>query len=347
MNFGIAFGLAAALSLSLTPVVRRFALAKGIVDHPSEARKIHAAPVAYLGGVAIYLAFVIPVLASMQLTRQLLGLLGGITLLLIVGVIDDIKRLSPWVKLCWQIVAAGITLAGGIGITALTNPFGGQIALDAGRFAVNLGEWRFHITPIANSLSILWMVGLINALNFLDGLDGLASGTSVISSFIIFLLAIKVDQPEVALLAIILTGATLGFLPYNSFPAKIFMGDGGAYFLGLTLALLAIYSGGKVATAFLVLGFAILDSIWAVIRRLGARSSPFRADRKHLHHLLLEVGLSQRLAVLVLYLLSLIFGLVALASDSYAKLVTMVVLVVLMVIMTVGLIFISWRRGGS
>ena len=342
-----AFAAAVLISLAATPTVRRFALAKGIVDHPSESRKIHDRPVAYLGGVAIYAAFVIPVLAFMQPTRQLAGLLLGISLLLVVGVIDDAKGLNPWTKLVWQIVAAGVTLAGGIGITSLTNPFGGTIALDWGRFPVELAGLSFHITPIANALSILWMVGLINAMNFLDGLDGLASGTSVISGFILFLLAVKVGQPEVALLSVILTGAALGFLPYNSYPAKIFMGDGGAYFLGLTLALLAIYSGGKLATAFLVLGFAILDSLWAVIRRLSARSSPFKADRQHLHHLLLAAGLSQRLAVLVLYLLSLAFGLVALAGNSLTKLITMVVLALLMVAITVTLLIVSWRKNKS
>ena len=342
-----AFTAAVLISLAATPLVRRFAVTRGIVDHPSESRKIHREPVPYLGGVAIYLAFVMPVLAFMQPTRQLISLILGISLLLIVGVIDDIRGLSPWVKLAWQVAAAGVTLAGGIGITALTNPLGGSIALDWGRFPVEVAGLRFHITPIANALSVLWMVGLINAMNFLDGLDGLASGTSVISGFILFLLALKVGQPEVALLSVVLTGAALGFLPYNSYPARIFMGDGGAYFLGLTLALLAIYSGGKLATAFLVLGFAILDSVWAVIRRVSARSSPFKADRQHLHHLLLEAGLSQRLAVLVLYLLSLSFGLVALAGSSLAKLITMVVLAVVMAIITVTLLIISWRKNKS
>lgn len=344
MTYFYAFIIATTISALLTPLVRRFALAKGIVDWPSEERKIHGQPVAYLGGVAIYVAFVATTLLYLQPSRQLVGLLAGITLLLAVGVVDDWRGLSPWVKLVWQIVAAGITLAGGIGITTITNPLGGAIALDAGRFAVELGGWQFHITPLANLLSILWMVGLINAINFLDGLDGLASGVSVISAATLFLLAISVQQPEVALLSIILAGSALGFLPYNSYPAKIFMGDGGAYFLGLTLALLAIYSGGKLATAFLVLGFAILDSVWAVLRRLYGRSSPFKADRRHLHHLLLDAGLSQRLAVLVLYLLSIIFGLVALASDSFAKLVTLIILIAAMMVITAILVYLSWRR---
>lgn len=346
MNYLLAFGLALTISVLLTPWVKKLAFAIGAVDLPAEARKIHSQPIARLGGLAIFVAFVATVLLNLPLNRPLLGLLAGITLLLVVGVLDDIHDLSPWVKLGWQVVAAGLTLAGGIGITSITNPLGGSIDLSAGRFAVDISGLHFHITPIANALSILWMVGLINAMNFLDGLDGLASGVSIIAALVIFLVSISpgVAQPEVAMLAIILAGATLGFLPFNSYPARIFMGDGGAYFLGLTLALLAIYSGGKLATASLVLGFAILDGVWAVLRRVFGRRSPFKSDRGHLHHLLLEAGLSQRLAVLTLYVLSLIFGVVALSSGSFAKLVTLIVLASVMAALTASLIYITYRK---
>lgn len=346
MSYLLAFALAMGISMLLTPVVKRLAFAIGAVDRPVLSRKIHTKPIARLGGVAIFAAFLIPVLIFLPLSRPLLGLIGGITLLLVIGVIDDVKGLSPWVKLFWQFVAASVTLAGGIGIYNLTNPLGGVIALDWGRFAVDLGWWRFHITPVANLLSLLWMVGLINAINFMDGLDGLAAGVSGIAAFIIFLLSISagVDQPEVALLAIVLVGATLGFLPYNFYPARIFMGDSGAYFLGLSLALLAIYSGGKLATATLVLGFTILDGIWTVLRRLYRRTSPFKADRGHLHHLFLDAGFSQRVAVLTLYGFSIIFGLVALGGNSFSKLVTLGVLVVIMTLLTLTLLVISLKR---
>ncbi len=345
MIYFAAFLAAAGLSAAVTPLVRRYALEHHIMAEPGE-RKIHLLPVPYLGGVAIFLGFVVPALIFLPLDRRFLALILGIFILVVVGVVDDIKTIKAHYKLLWQIVAAMVVLAGGIGIIQINNPFGGTIDLTVGRFAVNVWRLHFHIAPLANLLSIAWMVGLVNAINFLDGLDGLACGVSAIAGLVMFLLSIgpKVNQPEVALLAIIMTGAALGFLPYNFFPARIFMGDGGAYFLGLTLALLAIYSGGKLATASLVLGFTIFDTIWAVMRRLYHRTSPFKPDRGHVHHLLLEAGFSQRSAVLTLYAVALLFGLVAVSSGSFAKLVSLVVLFVLMTAATGYLTALSWRK---
>jgi UDP-GlcNAc:undecaprenyl-phosphate GlcNAc-1-phosphate transferase len=244
----------------------------------------------------------------------------------------------------FQFLAAAVALAGGIGITEITNPFGGTIDLTSGRFPVDLMGFEFHITPIANLISLLWMVGLANTINFLDGLDGLASGVSGIAAVVIFLLAAgpRVDQPLVALLAIILAGAAFGFLPYNFYPARVFMGDSGAYFLGLALALLAMYSGAKLATAALVLGFPIVDALWAATRRLARRKSPFRADREHFHHLLIDAGMSQRQAVLTLYAVAIAFGTVALLVGSFAKLVALIVLTFLMAIAIAFLILRKW-----
>ncbi len=343
MMYLLPFLIAAALSFFATPLVKRLALRIGAIDQPG-GRKIHLHPVAYLGGLAIFIGFILPTLAFLPISRRLVALLIGVTLLLIVGVVDDIRGLSPWVKLPWQIVAAAIVLCGGIGITAITSPLGGSIDLSYGRFAVEWGSLRFHITPIGNLLSILWMVGLINVINFLDGLDGLACGISAIAGLIMFLLSLQVNQPETALLAIILTGAALGFLPFNFNPARIFLGDGGAYMLGLTLALLAIYSGGKLATAGLVLGFTIFDGVWAVVRRLYHRRSPFKADRHHFHHLLLDIGFSQRRAVLTLYGISLLFGLIAVRSDSFTKLVSFIILLFVMAITTSILVAVNMRR---
>jgi UDP-GlcNAc:undecaprenyl-phosphate/decaprenyl-phosphate GlcNAc-1-phosphate transferase len=344
MMYLLGFGLAFALCAGLTPLIRRFALAHGIVDHPSEERKIHRVPVAYLGGAAIFAAFAITALLLEPMSRQFAALLLGCGVLVVVGVIDDIRGLSPWVKLVWQFVAAGIALAGGIGITEITNPFGGVIKLDEwGRTEVIVGDFQFHITPIANALSLLWMVGLANTINFLDGLDGLAAGVSGIAAVVMFALSVgpHVDQPATALLAIILAGAAFGFLPQNFFPAKIFMGDSGAYFLGLVLAMLAVYSGAKLATALLVLGVPIVDSLWVVTRRLMHRTSPFQADRRHFHHLLLDAGLSQRQAVLTLYAIVAAFGGLALIMSSFSKLLAMAGLAVFMV---VSLVILPRRR---
>ncbi|MDB5179028.1 MAG: undecaprenyl-phosphate N-acetylglucosaminyl 1-phosphate transferase [Patescibacteria group bacterium] len=346
MNYLLGFGLAFAVSAVATPLVRRYALAHGVMDQPSEARKIHKRPVAYLGGVAIFVGFALAVLALAPLNRQLAALLVGCAILVVVGIVDDKRGLSPWTKLAWQFVAAGVALAGGIGITSITNPLGGTIDLSWGRTNFELLGVHFHIMPIANALSLIWMVGLANTVNFLDGLDGLACGVSGIAALVMFAVAVgpEVHQPAVALLAIVLAGAALGFLPYNFFPARIFMGDSGAYFLGLVLAMLSIYSGAKIATAALVLGFPIIDALWAATRRLARRTSPFRADRQHFHHLLIDAGMSQRQAVLTLYAVAGVFGTVAVMADSMAKLVAMGVLVASMAAAIGGLIWRDWSR---
>lgn len=334
MIYLVPFLAALATSLILTPQIRKYAIKHNIMAMPGE-RKIHKEPVAYLGGVAIFLGFLIPALAFLPTSRRFISLIIGVSLLVIVGVIDDMKPISPWIKLGAQIVAALIVLAGGIGIQYITNPLGGVIDLTAGRFAVEVAGGVYHITPIGNLLTVLWIVGMVNVVNFMDGLDGLAAGVSAISAFVLFVLSIgaNVHQPEVAILAIITVGWQ-GFLPYNFFPAKIFMGDGGAYFLGVILALLAIYSGGKLATAGLVLGFAIFDGLWAVIRRLLNKRSPFSPDRHHIHHLLLDAGMSQRAAVLTLYGVSASFGALALLGNAQVKAVGFVLLILIMVIAT-------------
>ncbi len=344
MNYVLAFAMAFGIALLLTPLVRRFALSRGILDRP-EARKVHSEPIARLGGVAIFIAFIVTTVVFLPVDRELATLLIGCTILAGLGVVDDMRGLSAWTKLGVQIVAAGIVLSGGIGISSITNPFGGVFDLSFGRFAAHIGSFSFHITPIANALSILWMVGLINTINFLDGLDGLACGVSSITALMLFLLAISagVNQPIVAILAIVLVGATLGFLPYNFYPAKIFMGDTGAYFLGLTLALISMYSGGKLATVGLVLGFAIIDALWAAVRRISRGGHPFRPDREHLHHLLLQVGLSQRVAVLGLYLMALVFGTVALVSNSFYKLISLIILLAVMVTLIASLVRLTRR----
>ncbi len=338
MNYGLAFVVATGLSLAITPLVRRLALRLGAIDRPTGGRKLHARPTARLGGLAVAVAFVASILIFVPIDRRLVGLLAGAVVILAIGAIDDLRGLKPWVKLAGQFAAAGLTLAGGIGISAITNPFGHSLALDWGRFALHLGSLRFHITPIANLLSLIWIVGLINVINFLDGVDGLAGGVSAIAAFILFLLALSVHQPLVAVMALVLAGSALGFLPYNFAPASIFLGDSGAYFLGLILALLAIYSGGKLATAFLVLGFTIIDGLLTVLRRIYHRNSPFKADRTHLHHLLLDYGLSQRQTVLALYLLSLVFGLVALLASALIKLIAVIVLALLVTILVTSLL---------
>lgn len=330
---------AAILSLCLTPLVRRFAVDRGVVDKPN-ARKIHTKPIARLGGVAVIISFCI-LLGIVLVTNpqrlhfsdstlfgidtNLIGVLLGIALLCIVGIIDDVKGMSPWLKLAGHFCAALLVVAFGIKIWWLHNPITG--------IDITLGGWTYVIVP-------LWIVLIINVVNWLDGVDGLATGVGAIASVILFFLARdpEVNQPATALLAIILAGALVGFLPYNFNPATIFLGDVGSMFIGFMLAICAIISGGKFATAALVLGFPILDAMWVVIRRIVRGQPIWHADRRHLHHRLLDAGLSQRSVVIGLWALSAILGSIALYSRTHTKFITGLVLVALMVIIGLSLV---------
>lgn len=332
------------LSYFLTRFFRFLAPKIGAIDYPDE-RKIHKTPVARLGGIALFISFFILVFSLTSLDKHLIGLFIGAFILLTFGIIDDIWRLKPYQKLLGQILAVLVIVASGIGINFITNPFGGVILLDTLKIPLTLFGTTYHITFWADLFTLFWVLVLINAVNFLDGLDGLASGVSGISAFIIFLLSLSPDvsQPQTALLALVLAGVAFGFLPLNFYPAKIFMGDSGSMFLGFTLAVLAIFSGGKVATALLILGLPILDVFWAVIRRLLKGKSPFEADKKHLHHEILKSGLSQRKTVLLIYSITLIFGLLALISQSFNKLIGLILLFSFVVILISFLYFLDSR----
>jgi UDP-N-acetylmuramyl pentapeptide phosphotransferase/UDP-N-acetylglucosamine-1-phosphate transferase len=187
---------------------------------------------------------------------------------------------------------------------------------------------------------------MINVINFLDGLDGLASGISLIATIILYFLAIKpeVNQMSMSVLAIVLAGALIGFLPFNFYPAKVFLGDSGSQVLGFLLATFAIISGGKLATAFLVLGVPILDVVWVIARRVLAHKPVYQADRFHLHHRLLEAGLQHRGAVLLLYTISAAFGLIALETQTLGKLIAAIVLTAIMVLGGIVLVTLAARK---
>lgn len=332
------------LTLLLTPLVRRYALAHQIVDQPG-GRRINMAPIPRLGGVAIVAAFwlvilLITVLAPDKLNftgdrllgidRNLFGVLLGSLILVTAGIIDDIRGLTPAQKLVAQVLAASCVPLFGIHIQWLAHPLGGP--------DIQLPR------VIDTGLIIVWIVGLINVVNWLDGLDGLATGLSTIAALILFFLSLApfVNQSATALLAIVVFGAGLGFLPYNFFPAKIFLGDSGSMFLGFLLAIMAVISGGKLATAGLVLGIPILDAAWVILRRLAAGQKPWKADRKHLHHRLLDAGLNQKQTVILYWTFSALVGAIALGSRAYGK--TMTGLAMLGVMIILGLILVELER---
>lgn len=309
----IAFIVSAIVVLISTPIVKTLGLTSGRFDIPDD-RKVHQRPMVRLGGVSIFLG----TLAALLLVWMLGGFgilpphkeyeiwgvtVGGLAFFLI-GLADDLYSLSPVVRLVLQASIASCAWLVGVQIAFLTIPFVGITQLP------DVVSWIF---------TVLWLVGMANAINWIDGLDGLAAGVSGIAAVVMLIVSLFMNQPAAALIVAALAGGALGFLRYNFNPAQIFMGDGGAYYMGFTLAgvgvigLLKSVTTVAVLLPFLILAVPILDMSAVIIDRLREGKSPFIADKRHLHHRLLQAGLSHRLTVLFIYSLTLWLGSLALA----------------------------------
>ncbi|NLK39006.1 MAG: undecaprenyl/decaprenyl-phosphate alpha-N-acetylglucosaminyl 1-phosphate transferase [Clostridiales bacterium] len=317
------------LSFATTPAVRVLAYKIGAIDIPADKRRMHKHPVPRIGGLAIFIAFVATTLVFCTYDATLTAIWIGGTILVALGLLDDVLRINAWVKLFVQIIAALIALSLGVKIEHFNL---------AGNY-INLGNWSFVIT-------MLWIVGLTNAVNFIDGLDGLACGVSTISSLSLLVVTLRVGEPSFALLTAILAASCLGFLPFNSNPAKIFMGDTGALFLGFSLAVISISGVFKthMILSFMIpiaiFGFPIFDTLYAVIRRLLHGKSPFCADRGHLHHRLVDMGFGQRQSVRILYAVCGILGIsgIMLTQEHLYK-STLMIIVALIIFAVYFLIF--------
>ncbi len=338
------------LAILFTWLVRKYALQKNIVDkaNNSNTRKIHKIDTPLLGGMAIYLSILVVTLTYALFSDRLIGgylmpkylwaiFIGG-GLLMIGGYLDDKFNLRPSQQIIWPLLAVVVVIAGGIGVSFITNPIGGTFDLETIKIKLfQIGDIPYHLMLWADIFGFFWLMGMMYTTKFLDGLDGLVSGITTIGACVLFFLSInqEVAQPETALLAVILAGAALGFLFFNFHPAKIFLGEGGSLFTGFMLGVLSIISGAKIATALLIMGIPILDVIWVIVRRLFIeRKSPFStSDKKHLHFRLLDIGMSHRQAVLLLYLISIIFGVVALVFSGKEKLIALIGLIAFMVLL--------------
>lgn len=325
-----AFLIALMVSWMITPWYRRLAWRLGIVDKPN-ARRVNEVPVASGGGLVIIIAFWIAIWLTGTKHPALPGLAIGSLIIGATGWIDDRWDLRPRTKLIGQILAALAVVANGTVIHFATNPFGGMIYL--GWFGI--------------PLTILWIVAVINMFNFIDGLDGLAAGVAVIACLPLFTVAHELGYGFIALLLLALAGSTLGFLRYNFNPASLFMGDTGAMFLGFMLSALSVEGALKgaatvaLAVPVLILGLPVIDTVFSVVRRFRNGVPVYQADRGHLHHRLLDLGLSQRQAVLLLYGWALAFGsLGILLVQAPPGMATFLVLVVL------GLLFSLASRWG-
>ena len=316
--------LALIISLILVPFVAKLAIKIGAVDKPNE-RKVHTKIMPRMGGLAIYLSFFAVLFLSHEM--QHIGLLIGGTVLVLVGIIDDKTDMPAKIKLLGQIFAACIVVAAGVRVEFMTNFILGGV---------------FPLYIFSVPFTVLWIVAITNAVNLIDGLDGLAAGTSIIAAATMAISGYATGQTEMASMALILIGASLGFLKYNFHPAKIFMGDTGSMFLGYNLSVLAIMGFTKsftvlsLVTPILVLAIPILDTLFAIIRRKMNNKPIFKPDKNHLHHCLLNYGFSHRNTVLIIYAVSAVLALCGLIMTYLNPAQGMCLLVVISVIIIYG-----------
>ncbi len=319
-----AFVIAFLIALLVMPAVILLAKKTGAMDAPN-ARKVHKKPIPRIGGLGIYAGFIAAIIfvaikfgLDGEQVKETIGLVVSGSLIVALGLFDDYKNLPAKVKLLGQIGAAAVlVMVFGVRIDFVTDPFGDYLYLDS----------------LAIPVTMFWLVGLTNTVNLIDGLDGLAAGVASIASFTILLIALEQDFILVAVLTAALAGAAVGFLKYNFHPAKIFMGDTGSMFLGFMLAGISVTGAVKsVATIALIvpifaLGLPILDTTFAIVRRVRGGVPIFKPDKGHLHHRLLSVGFTQRQAVLLMYVISALFGLSAIALTAVSCQIAALILI--------------------
>jgi UDP-GlcNAc:undecaprenyl-phosphate GlcNAc-1-phosphate transferase len=355
LAFGLIFALAFVLSLGLAPLSRWLGERLHLVAVPGGRRR-HSRPVSRIGGLPIYVAFCSAVIAAqflvsdwlhplsvvpaaLQIVRfdpkeiiRLAGLLLGGTFIFLVGLYDDWRELPPLPQYIAQLVAAAIAVLFLILIEYVNNPFTGRQTPD----------FPYVVTV---TISLFWLGLMMNTVNWLDGLDGLAAGVVAIACMVLFLNAVfRLDPPQysVAVLPAALLGATLGFLPFNFSPARIFLGSSGAFFLGFTLGVLSIIGGAKMASILLAMGLPLLDVAWQITSRLLRGQNPALGDRGHLHFRLADMGLSQRQIVVGYYLFCALFGGLTLLISS--RLYKFIALLVMILICVAAFVWLARRR---
>ncbi len=312
----LALFVSLAVSFALTPAVKWLAVKIGAVDVPKDKRRMHDHPIPRLGGLAIFIGFVAAVLLFADVDRALRGILLGACVIVAVGVVDDSHPLGPGIKFILQIVAALIAVGHGVLIQAVANP-------------LPWGDpyWGFGIMAVP--ITVIWIVAVTNSVNLIDGLDGLADGVSTIAAMTMLIIALLMGSMEMATLCAALAGGCLGFIPYNRNPAKIFMGDTGATFLGYILAtvsvtgLFKLYAIISFIVPFIILGFPIFDTTSAFLRRILKGQNPMKPDRSHTHHKLIDMGMNQKQAVATLYMVAGVLGLCAvmIVTSGYVKVI--------------------------
>ncbi len=306
----VALLVSGVLSFILSPIAKKTAYKIGAIDVPKDDRRMHKEPIPRLGGLAVFFAFLVTVLLLVPMNRELQGILLGAVIIVVLGVIDDSVSLPAMVKFVVQIFAALVVVYHGTRIDVISNV---NIFSDTAYFS--LGGWGIPVT-------VFWIVAITNAVNLIDGLDGLSVGVCTIASISLLIISAILSELTLVVIMAALAGACLGFLPYNINPAKMFVGDTGATFLGFILATMSIQGTFKTyailsfAVPFLVLGLPIFDTAFAICRRLLHGQSPMHADRGHVHHRLIDMGFSQKQTVMILYVISGILGISAVLLTS-------------------------------
>lgn len=337
-----------------TLIIRRIALRYNIVDRPAP-RKIHSHPVPLLGGLAIFFTFFImlfvfkeELVAGKLQYHHWLGFFMGAVFLMIGGYLDDKYDIPPRWQIIWPLLAIICVVAGGIGIGKISIPGGDILYLDQWKISLwQINNSVFYLIILADLFTLLWLLGMMYTTKLLDGVDGLVSGITAIGGLIIFLFTSSTPyyQPDIALASLIFVAACAGFLIFNWNPAKIFLGEGGSLLVGYILGVLAIISGGKVAIALLVMGIPVLDVGWTILRRIWSGKNPFKfPDKRHLHHRLLEAGLSQKQTVAIFYTLSILFGGSALFLQTKGKVYALALLVFLMMVIVINFHYLDKKE---
>jgi len=332
-------GVAFLISYLMVPPVKQFAERIDAVDQPDE-RRVNKIPIPRMGGLAIFVGFMLSLILFVEMSQPVMGIMLGTLIIACMGAVDDIVSLRPWVKLAGQLLAAAVAIRCGVVFRAISNP-----------------NFFSHITTIqigylSIPLTVLWILACTNAVNLIDGLDGLAVGVSTISSLTMLVVSLTVSEPVVSVILAALVGACIGFMPYNMNPAKIFMGDVGSQMLGFvlsTVSILGLFKLHAIITFFvplMALAVPLADTVFAFFRRIFHGQSPFHADKKHFHHRLLAMGMSQKQAVAVLYGISAVMGLIAvlLTGESPVLRILCIVAAVVVALLLVWVVFFRCKR---
>ncbi|RKQ34320.1 glycosyltransferase family 4 protein [Oceanobacillus halophilus] len=333
----IALVICFAAAILITPLIKKLALTIGATDKPNQ-RKVHETAMPRLGGLAIFISFLIGTVFFLPSTTEAWPMVIGATIIIITGLLDDLYNIPAKFKLLGQVIAAVVTVSGGVTIDFITL----------------FTDEKFEFGIFAVPITIMWIVAITNAINLIDGLDGLAAGVSSIAFITITGLAITMGDYFIALISLIMLGSTLGFLVYNFYPAKIFMGDTGSLFLGYMISVIAVMGLYKEVTIvslvvpIMILAIPILDTTFAIVRRLIHKKPISAPDKDHLHHCIIRLGYTHRQTVIMIYALSSLFSIAAIVFTrstlwgSILILLSLLILVELIVEVT-GLISENYR----